>query len=66
VDRNEAITRLPTLHAVAVRLRDGGADPDTISLATAVDGEAVAGLLAMADAKLARLMRDGDVVGNGT
>lgn len=48
---------LPTLHAVALRLRDAGADTHTIAIAVGMDDDQVATLLAIADQKLARLIR---------
>jgi hypothetical protein len=60
MDRGDAVTYLPTLHAVAIRLRDEGADAHTIAVATGVDDDQVAGMLEVAEAKLVRLMKDGD------
>jgi hypothetical protein len=59
MDRERAITGLPTLYAVAVRLRDEGVDTHTIAVALAVDDDAVAPLLSIAEAKLARLEAEG-------
>jgi hypothetical protein len=56
MDRDHAVAELPVMHAVAVRLRDVGADVHTIAVATGVDDEQVGILLEIADAKLARLL----------
>jgi hypothetical protein len=45
------------MHAVAVRLRDHGCADDVIAIALATDCAAVPGILELADAKLANLMR---------
>jgi hypothetical protein len=55
MDRDQAITELPTLHAVALRLRDDGADPRTIAVAVGVDEDQVPTFLNIAERKLARL-----------
>jgi hypothetical protein len=47
---------LPELHAVAVRLRDGGVDDHVIALALGIDAAAVGPLLHIADSKLANLI----------
>jgi hypothetical protein len=46
---------LPTLHAVALRLRDDGATPHTIAVAVGLDEDQVPTFLTIADQKLARL-----------
>jgi hypothetical protein len=56
MDRHRAVANLPIVHAVAVRLRDDGADTHTIAVAVGVDDDQVPALLAIADAKLARLL----------
>jgi DNA-directed RNA polymerase specialized sigma24 family protein len=56
VTRTEAITELPSIYAVAIRLRDGGADADAIAAALGIDEHAVGPLLALADYKLAALL----------
>jgi hypothetical protein len=56
MDREGAMLDLPTGHAVALRLRDAGADDDTIAKALGVPVEAVPGLLVIADGKLAALL----------
>ncbi len=56
VMRDEAITRLPSSYAVALRMRDAGAGHDLVARALAIDEPAVAPLLALAEAKLATLL----------
>jgi hypothetical protein len=56
VDRATAIEELPPLHAVAVRLRDEGADNHVIAVALAIDDDQVPTLLEIADAKLTNLI----------
>jgi hypothetical protein len=58
MERTHAISELPTLHAVAVRLRDGGADERTIATALAIDDDEVPALLTIAEAKLTALMHN--------
>jgi hypothetical protein len=55
MDRDQAITELPTLHAVALRLQDDGADPHTIAVAVGVDDDQVPTFIDIAERKLARL-----------
>jgi hypothetical protein len=56
VDRASAIEQLPAMHAVAIRLRDEGADDHVIAVALAIDDDQVATLLEIAEAKLANLI----------
>ena len=44
------------MHAVAIRLRDEGADDHVIAVALAIDDDQVATLLEIAEAKLANLI----------
>ncbi len=44
------------MHAVAVRLRDGGADDHLIAVALAIDDDQVPSLLEIADAKVSHLI----------
>lgn len=54
--RDDALAELPTAHAVALRLVDAGADAATIATALAVPVESVAGLVELAQAKLAAIL----------
>lgn len=56
MDRRRAVANLPIVHAVAVRLRDDGADTHTIAVAVGVEDDQVPVLLKIADAKLSRLL----------
>jgi hypothetical protein len=57
--RAGALAELPTVHALALRLRDDGEPPERIARLLGVDPEAVGPLLEVADAKLAEvLVRD--------
>jgi DNA-directed RNA polymerase specialized sigma24 family protein len=55
MDDEAAISRLPETHAAALRLRARGFDDEAIAKALALESNAVAPLLAIADAKLAAL-----------
>jgi prolyl-tRNA editing enzyme YbaK/EbsC (Cys-tRNA(Pro) deacylase) len=57
VDDEAAISRLPKTHAAALRLRARGFDDEAIAKALVLESDAVAPLLAIADAKLAALTR---------
>ncbi len=57
-ERSQALASLPTLHAVALRLRDAGADDHIIAVAVGVDDDQVTTFLTIADQKLARLEAD--------
>ena len=59
MDRREALGRLPLAYAVALRLRDAGRNDTEIASALAVEPEAVATLLLVAEAKLAEQL-EGD------
>jgi hypothetical protein len=52
VDRDKALEHLPETHATALRLRSRGFDDRAIAAALAIEPEAVALLLEVADAKL--------------
>ncbi|NUT96950.1 MAG: hypothetical protein HOY78_33495 [Saccharothrix sp.] len=56
--RTAALHRLPTLYARALRLRDEGLSANGMAEALGVEPEAVGPLLAVAEAKLAALLRD--------
>jgi hypothetical protein len=55
VDVEAAFARLPETHAAALRLRARGFDEDAIAAALALEPDAVAPLLRIAEAKLGRL-----------
>ncbi|MGH3199626.1 MAG: hypothetical protein ACRDNT_27730 [Streptosporangiaceae bacterium] len=60
MDRDRALSELTVPHAVALRLRAGGADDETIARALGIEPEGVPGLLKVAEAKLeAELGRHG-------
>jgi hypothetical protein len=59
VDRSGLIRHLPLALAVALRLREAGADDGLIAAALAIEPDGVAPLLELARAKLDRLARDG-------
>lgn len=52
---DDDVHELPTAHAVALRLRRGGADDDTIARALGVDADAVPALVEIAEQKLAAI-----------
>lgn len=56
MDRSAAIAQLPALHAVALRLRDDGADDHVIAVALAIDEDQVPPLLEIANAKVVNLL----------
>jgi hypothetical protein len=56
MDRDDAIASLPSMYAVAQRLRDNGADQHTIAVAVGIDDNEVPALLELASAKLARIL----------
>jgi hypothetical protein len=56
VDRSSAIRELPTLHAVAIRLRDGGFDDQVIAVALEIEDAQVPTLLQIANSKLENLI----------
>jgi hypothetical protein len=58
ITRDALLRRLPLGHAVAVRLREAGADDDLIATALDIEPEGVAPLLAIAEAKLRRIGGD--------
>ena len=58
--RAGALTELPTVHALALRLRDEGEPPDRIARLLGIEPEAVEPLLEVASAKLEEILsRDG-------
>lgn len=59
MDHSELIRQLPLALAVALRLREAGADDGLIAAALAIEPEGVAPLLDLARAKLDRLARHG-------
>jgi len=58
ITRDSLLRRLPLGHAVAVRLREAGADDEMIAAALDIEPEGVEPLLAIAGAKLRRLGGD--------
>jgi DNA-directed RNA polymerase specialized sigma24 family protein len=56
VDRAEALKALPDAYAIALRLRDEGAELDAVARVLDVEPEAVGPLVTLAEAKLAGLM----------
>lgn len=58
--RAEALTRLPPVYSLALRLRDAHLPPGLIAECLVVEPEAVGPLLDLADAKLAALLGSGD------
>jgi DNA-directed RNA polymerase specialized sigma24 family protein len=56
MDRGAALDRLPEIYANALRLRDAGLRDEDIAMRLGIPQEAVAALLRVAEAKLARLM----------
>jgi DNA-directed RNA polymerase specialized sigma24 family protein len=59
MDRADAITRLPATYAAVIELLDQGASDEVIAERLDLDRAAVAPLVAVAEAKLARLLADG-------
>ena len=55
--RAGAIAGLPTVHALALRLRDEGEPPDHIARLLGIEPEAVGPLLEVASAKLEEMLR---------
>ena len=58
MDRQTALLELPTAHAVALRLRDAGAGDGAVAQALGVPEVSVAGLIRIAEAKLAALLEE--------
>jgi hypothetical protein len=58
ITRDSLLRRLPLAHAVAVRLREAGADDELIAAALDIEPEGVEPLLGIAAAKLRRLGGD--------
>ena len=58
MDIEAAFSCLPETHAAALRLRARGFDDDAIAVALALEREAVAPLLRIAEAKLGALIED--------
>jgi hypothetical protein len=50
------VRELPALHAVAIRLRDGGLDDHVIAVALELDDDQVPMLMQIAQCKLSSLM----------
>ncbi|HEX6489403.1 MAG TPA: hypothetical protein VF137_11115 [Candidatus Dormibacteraeota bacterium] len=59
MNRFEALRELPTTHAVAIRLRDGGFDDHGIAVALDIEDNQVPMLLRIANRKLANLIAAG-------
>lgn len=57
MDHDEALALLPVSYAAALRLRQAGIEPADIAEHLDVPLEALAPLLAIAEAKLARLLQ---------
>ena len=57
-DRAAAIADLPPAYAEVVRLVDAGCDVETVAARLDLTAESVAPLLEIAEAKLARLLRE--------
>lgn len=60
MDRDAALERLPPPYAAVVRLNDAGADAEEIAARLSIAVEAVPNSVAIALAKLARLMEVDD------
>lgn len=60
MDRAVALQALPDTYVIALRLRDEGAEPDTVARVLAIEPEAVGPLLTLAEAKLTGLMQEPD------
>jgi hypothetical protein len=60
VDRRQALRALPTGYALALTLREEGHDEPTIAERLGFAPESVGTLLALAEAKLARVMAQAD------
>ena len=58
MNREQGLLELATAHAVALRLRDAGADTASIALALGVPVEAVPRLLSIAESKLDTLLAE--------
>ena len=58
VERDEAITLLPSAYAIALQLADQGAAREVIARDAGVEPEAVEALLALAHAKLTALLTE--------
>ena len=56
MDSQSALLELATAHAVALRLHEAGAGDDAIAQALGIPVVSVAGVLRIADAKLAALL----------
>jgi len=56
MDRSSAVQQLPTMHAVAIRLRDAGMHDHVVAVALGIDDDQVPTLLGIADAKLTNVM----------
>jgi hypothetical protein len=58
VDSDAVLSRLPRTYALALRLRQVGADPQLIADCLEIEVQAVGPLLTVADAKLTALRAD--------
>jgi hypothetical protein len=63
--RTQAIDRLPTSYAVALRLREAGAADDLIASALGIEAVSLPALLTLAEAKLAAILRPERDLQNG-
>jgi hypothetical protein len=61
MDRRQAIEALPAIHASALRLLDGGETPDRVAAQLGLEPEELATLIHIAEAKVARLLRESGV-----
>jgi hypothetical protein len=59
MDRKDALRRLPVTYAIALRLRDNGADDSLIAAGLDLDATEVGPLLNLGEAKLERLLGAG-------
>jgi hypothetical protein len=58
VRRAGALAKLPTVHALALRLRDEGEPPEHIAMLLGIEQEALGPLLEVAAAKLEEILTD--------
>lgn len=63
--RSEALSRLPSNYAIALRLRHEGMERDRMAAVLGIDVEAVGPLLALGEAKLSKLLDELET-GQGT
>lgn len=58
MNRDDALTRLPEMYALVLRMRDQGFDDATIAAQLEIPVQAARPLLSIAEAKLAQLLAD--------